>query len=1016
MTIVEEVRAKHLNLANALKEHRGIRRIVEDLYPDQAHFVYELLQNAEDAGATSVTFRLCADGLTFEHDGRPFTERDVYGITDIGESNKIDDDAIGRFGVGFKAVFAYSETPTIYSPTYSFRIEELVLPWEVAPVADLNGLTRFIFPFNNPKKSPKSAYAEVELGLSELSEMALLFLPNLKSISWNADNGEGGEVLCFTHAEGHLEILRQPLNAVAISSHFLRFDSPVDGLSKQHISVAYPLQLLPDILVFDHTKPLASQLRIVPAEPGQVAVFFPAEKETSGLRFHLHAPFVPELSRASIKETDANNPLFEQLARLTAQSLHRIRDIGLLNTDFLSVLPNRQDTIPPRYQGIRQEIFRAMNNEPLTPTQARTHAPAKELLQAKASLKALLNSEDLALLVESVHDLPAWSISAPQRNSNADRLLSSLEINDWDVGSFVELLTDKFDPNGWQYPDDEMKGWLNEKSIEWHQHFYAFLYRELSPEDELTQLSGLEIIRLKNGSYAQANECYFPSSVGQDEGFPRIDERIYSAGGSKAQQEASRKCLAELGVREVGEPELVEALLKERYSRTGHNPRAEDMKRFVALVESEPARATMFSAYYIFEDESGSWRTASGCYLDVPLLETGLKAYYQAWGKDGKLAGLAKRYPDDGLSREKFVSFAKAVGVRSALSIVKCSCRENPEWKYLSSVGGQSSNLHVDEDYSLPGFLKATITPNDQVSALIWRTLDAISGSSRVLQAAFQRNRSWGAHFRPSTLIHQLKTTSWVPQTDGRFVTPEQARSDLLPAGFPFDAGKKWLKAVNFGEEAEKRSAETRQKQSIAKELGFDDGDALADAQWFARLNPDERRSFKREIERRTAFSLPVSESANPERRALKVGDLSADAPGKIVKNRTRSVSVGLGAVKDEADQYLRQQYTNSDGEMICQICKSNAPLPFRLADGRYYVEKVEFHRSADKRHFQNYIALCPNHAAMFKHVLGSGDLMIDMLMACEDGNLEIILADNDSSIYFTQTHLADLKVILGSS
>ena len=58
-------------------------------------------------------------------------------------------------------------------------------------------------------------------------------------------------------------------------------------------------------------------MKIAPAEIGQVAVFFPAEKENSGLRFHLHAPFVPELSRASVKETPANLPLFKQLLFLS---------------------------------------------------------------------------------------------------------------------------------------------------------------------------------------------------------------------------------------------------------------------------------------------------------------------------------------------------------------------------------------------------------------------------------------------------------------------------------------------------------------------------------------------------------------------------------------------------------------------------------------------------------------------------------------------------------------------------
>jgi hypothetical protein len=105
---------------------------------------------------------------------------------------------------------------------------------------------------------------------------------------------------------------------------------------------------------------LSQQLKIAPV-PGQVAVFFPAGKETSGLRFHLHASFVPELSRASIKETTANKPLFEQLATLAASSLHKIRDLGMLPTEFLAVLPNPQDELGARYFGIRDAICRAMN-------------------------------------------------------------------------------------------------------------------------------------------------------------------------------------------------------------------------------------------------------------------------------------------------------------------------------------------------------------------------------------------------------------------------------------------------------------------------------------------------------------------------------------------------------------------------------------------------------------------------------------------------------------------------------
>ena len=105
------------------------------------------------------------------------------------------------------------------------------------------------------------------------------------------------------------------------------------------MAIAFALDLLPNVQAFSAAKPLAQQLKIVPV-PGQVAVFFPANKEASGLRFHLHAPFVPELSRASIKETPANIPLFAQLAALAALSLDEIRDLGLF-TDRVSWCPSK---------------------------------------------------------------------------------------------------------------------------------------------------------------------------------------------------------------------------------------------------------------------------------------------------------------------------------------------------------------------------------------------------------------------------------------------------------------------------------------------------------------------------------------------------------------------------------------------------------------------------------------------------------------------------------------------------
>jgi hypothetical protein len=232
----------------------------------------------------------------------------------------------------------------------------------------------------------------------------------------------------------------------------------------------------------------------------------------------------------------------------------------------------------------------------------------------------------------------------------------------------------------------------------------------------------------------------------------------------------------------------------------------------------------------------------------------------------------------------------------------------------------------------------------------------------------------------------------------------------LLPSGFSFDPGQHWLKAVRFGEEVTRRSVEQLQKKAVAKELGFADDESLERARRFAALPPEDQERILADQDRRAAVQLPEYEPTNPARRAQAVAAQAATAPDRITEERTRSVSVGREAVKEEADQYLRQQYT-SDGDVFCQICK--APMPFKLDDGTDYVEKVEFLPELKKRHYQNYLALCPNHAAMFVEANGSSEFMRDMLTGLSGNELEVVLAQQDVTIYFTKTHIADLKKVL---
>ena len=163
----------------------------------------------------------------------------------------------------------------------------------------------------------------------------------------------------------------------------------------------------------------------------------------------------------------------------------------------------------------------------------------------------------------------------------------------------------------------------------------------------------------------------------------------------------------------------------------------------------------------------------------------------------------------------------------------------------------------------------------------------------------------------------------------------------------------------------------TDNRQATARELGFRER-GVAERGKVVRQPALKTQHIQDEYERKQQIEFPEHASPTPELRAERVAEQAAEAPERITEKRMQSVSVGREAVKQETEPYLREQYTNPDGEMFCQVCK--APLPFKLADGNYYFEMVEFLREPDlqKRHYQNYLVLCPNHAAMYKHANGS--------------------------------------------
>jgi hypothetical protein len=1042
MNCIEKLAADRQEFLNSLKKNKGINLdIFDDFYPDEAHFIYELLQNAEDAGATEVYFELTPHQCNFEHDGsKHFDCDDIDSITGVNSSSKKDEiDKIGKFGVGFKAVFAYTTTPTIYSRDFSFRIEERFLPKPIAPRPSLGGRTRFEFPFDNPKKNVKAAFSEVKAGLEQLSETTLLFLNNLRYINWRIGDQEGA-VLREEHSASHVEVLKQVDGKEVLSSHWLRFaapvqnvdkfTAPVEGVERQKVAVAFELTFLGDATSFDGKKPLAKQLKIVPAERGKVAVFFPAEKETSGLRFHIHAPLITELSRASITSSPENRPLFEQLAIVSASSLHEIKALGLLTGEFLSVLPNNDDTLPERYALIRKAVLDEMRTASLVPTYGGGFAPAARLCQARASLKALLSSEDLAF-VTGRNDQPEWSISATQKNSNQDRLLASLSIQNWDADKLKDFFETKARKKNGMWDECELNQnvitWLSTKPNDWLQSLYSLLNKHCEDQDDYGNLKYVYFLRLASQNWGTGSLAYFQTGpFSADDPHHRVDGRILTEGTKKTQQQDARRFLERLGVREPNENDELVLRLGARYGDKSTPPSDKDyvtdLKRMMVFLEKNPSQKDTFTSYRIFKvtSLSSQWAKASNVYLDEPFARTELNRLY-ALTVDQK----HKRWPLDpwylscDIPTEKIVRFAEQLGCQKEFDklYTNANCGQNPNWEHLRMAPGSKAGNVVNRDFALaPEAVLLLKLCQPESALLVWKAL-ARSETIRptILKARFQWTDKGGPRESDSQFVCELKALAWVPQTDGSFVKPSAANASKMPKGFAVDTGYKWMEAVGFGIEDKKRETDSVARAVQRKQLGFGSEDELQDAQAFAKLPKDERERIlanARQV-KPDPVELPERPVRNAYLRSERVGDQAKATPEKSSGMKPRSVQLGAEAAKLEAKLYLADQYTNTNGQMICQACKEE--LPFKLPNGSYYFEAVEIIRGAPKRFREGFLALCPNHAAAYQHANAQCNSMYDVIATATGNEVEISLGNIETTVYFTQMHLADAKVCLAS-
>lgn len=347
-------------------------------YSDSNHFVYELLQNAEDENADRVVIEYDKNQLIFYHNGEPFDEADVKGVSSMlmGTKSKNDAQTIGRFGMGFKSVFKYTNQPEVYSNKEAFLIRNYLLPEEIKedwnfeevkkslsypdsknrkyyPFRDTPHLTKIVIPFQKMDLDGRLydvSGQEVLEKLQSLTGELLLFLTDIKDLYWiNRISNEYAHITLRVtendpcHVICHMSSTQKIAETTEYIKYKRRFD--LDEMQGAEVSVAFRL---------------GSNGKVIAAvDNAPVWVYFPTREDTD-LPFLIHGSFETAVSREKLMTVSSfNKKLFDRLGDLIADSMEDLAARKLLSQGFIReiLLPAfRDESINGTLVGLKSKI------------------------------------------------------------------------------------------------------------------------------------------------------------------------------------------------------------------------------------------------------------------------------------------------------------------------------------------------------------------------------------------------------------------------------------------------------------------------------------------------------------------------------------------------------------------------------------------------------------------------------------------------------------------------------------
>jgi hypothetical protein len=881
-----------LRAENVLRYGTDIGRIggmlLANRYDKRTHFIYELLQNAEDAlrrrqnwtGSRSVAFDLSATELNISHFGEPFDEPDVRGVCGIDESTK-DITSIGRFGIGFKSVYAFTNRPQIHSGDEAFAIESYVWPVALPPYRRHSDQTVIVLPL---VESDTEAQAEIIEGLQNLGARTLLFLRSVKEISWTVQGGASGFYFRDDptwHGPNirELSLMGQQQGREEIEERWFVFSKEVhnEGESVGHVEIAFCLGI-------DPKQP--ERRRIKALADSTLVVFFPTVLPTN-TGFLIQGPYRTTPSRDNVPPNDRwNKRLVRETGELLIEAMRWFSAEKMLDAGVLRCLPlEREKFSSGLLASLFEQIIRALKSEALLPCSDGNYASAADVqLSRTQDLRDLFTPDQLGLLLKEEKSINWLSpdITADRAPALRQYLIHELELSEQTPESLLLRLDAPF---------------LQAQPDEWIVRLYEFLNKVPALAE---RLEDVPLVRLEQGTHVTAfimgqPQAFLPTDA--KTGFPTVRRSVCA-------RPQAKKFLQSLSLTEPDPVDDVIRNLLPKYQGRGLNSAhyAADIARILhafqtdSTAQKEKLISSLTLARFVMAKEMGQGSLSFQWPDHIYLATARLKELFQG-------VPLVHVVDDtqDCLRGEDVRDLLEACGSARYIYPIEVKSDLSDVEKYELRMAQGCVNATYErpiENYGirgLPALLKQLPTLIREArtgkARLLWEAL--VELQDRRGQNVFSGTYRWKyLQWRSATFdalfIRQLNESAWVPDADGDLQTPSSVLFDSL--GWPADPFI--LSKIHF-----KRPI----VEELAREAGFEPGmlemlkkfGLTSTAELMARLNLDD-----------LLVTTATDDSTNGERHgaAESKPETANDNRNAETKERASARTAGGGTSPQQSD------------------------------------------------------------------------------------------------------------------